>query len=183
MGRYLEIGIVTSMAVSKTEAEKRFGDIDTLKSKMTKFVGDPSLFKIKESDNVIIFTLDEKTAYENIGSFVKEFYELCIDKREMPYAKEAEKEISDYSDWKSMMELAKDKSCYNFQISEDYGYLYYGSFYNDYIRVYIDSIMLVMQGKIELEVEGGLFKVFEKLLREKLAPNPLSKALRVFISS
>lgn len=179
MGRFLAIGLVTKIEVEKTKVQKAQMSVDQLQAKIQRECGfDAGLYELIENEKIYEFQLKKEIWSEQLLPFLQTIYPLLYD------------ELSNYesilvklgsmpsSQW---MEWAKTKPEAAFQF-DGYGgcdYLREG-FVN--LKIYYESVMLSMEGKIIMEEYGRQFKFFKRIMVKTFTEFSLANTLRVYIT-
>ncbi|MDE6337204.1 MAG: hypothetical protein K2L34_11605 [Muribaculaceae bacterium] len=176
MGQYLSICLRHSIDVDRKEAENAYGSYDEAIVKLTEWLGgNQELFFIKSTDNIISFALKPEIVMNHIVDLLNRFYELYYGYTD----EEVIEKIEKCTNWDEVLELA-DRNCFEaFQEYHSYDYLYVNGRSIHY-RMY--TILLSVEGKIEMECYGKTFELLDRLLREKLSFNPLASLLTTIIT-
>lgn len=176
MGQYLSICLRHSIDVDRKEAERACGSYKEAVTKLTDWLGgNEELFHIEASDTIISFTLKPKVAMNHIADLLRRFYNLYYGHPD----EEVMEQIEKCADWDEVLKLA-DRRCFEaFQEHHRYDYLYVKGHSVNY-RVY--TILLTVEGKIEMECYGQTFTLLDRLLHEKLSSNPLATLLTTIIT-
>lgn len=185
MGQFLAVGITTNLSISKEKAEKEKITLDEAIQNLNQnkhFL--PEIYDFTDEKGLWKWSLKQEIIEAELLDFLKALYPLLyISKKYTDYDEVLEKlSQTNASSW---IELANAKSFESFQIDE-YGEserLYFDEKpFQPKLTVDFTSIALAMEGKIMMEVYGGLFNFFKISLQKAFPEFQLSKALRVYIS-
>lgn len=176
MGQYLSICLRHTIDVDRKEAENAYGSYDDAIAKLTYWLGDNrELFHIESTDDIISITLRPEIAMNHIVDLLNRFYVLYYGHTD----EEVMEKIEKCSNWDEVLKWA-DRKCFEaFQENHSYDYLYVNG-HRIYYRMY--TILLTLEGKIEMECYGKTFELLDRLLREKLSSNPLASLLTTIIT-
>lgn len=181
MGQFLCIGIYTQIGASRKAVSSQYHNIDECRENIVKVEGlDEKLYDFHEDEEGISYTLKSNVLERDIVALTKRFYEMRYDFADKCDSDAALAALEQCHNSQVVMELAQRKSFQCFQAGFTYDYVYAPRSIGGML-VNIQSIVLSLDGKIIMECYGQLFRFFTRLIQEKLADIPLSKALHVYI--
>ncbi len=178
MGQYLAIGLVTKIGVKKTEVDNAL-NIEQMQEKMKQqlhYV--PEIYVVSSDDDFYYFTLKDDIFHTQLIPFLKTIYPLLYDKPERYNNIIKELEKLPPSEW---LQWAEEKTKEAFQFDE-HGMWDYLRNNHSQIRVYYDSLLLSMEGKIVMEEFGRQFNFFKYTMMQTFRQFSLSGALRTYIT-
>ena len=185
MGQYLAIGIATQLSISKEETAKAKIGIEEVKQKMQQTLHfSADIYDFSEEKGYWSWTLKKAIWEAELFAFLKTIYPLLyLDKGYADY-EEVLKKLAE-SEPSLWLEIAEGKSFSSFQIDK-YGEnerLYFNEKpFQPKISVSTESVALAMEGKIMMEVYGGLFNFFQLCIQKTFPDFKMSKAIRVYIT-
>ena len=185
MGRYLVIGIATSIGVSKQKAENEYRRLETYKAVLENDFNKNEIYQWIETEDFFGLKLKPEIAEKEWGDFIRSFFELrYLDNDQEDYQiNETLEAIAKEHDLEGWLELAKQKSFYCYQRDRFCFYpinnphSYYG-----YSCAQVEFVALSYDGKILMECYDGLLDFFTRIIRERLSNYRLSDSLLVHIT-
>ena len=180
MGQFLVIGIATRFVADKKKCEKAFKGVEGLKTAMEKQFNSKGIYQMTETDSKIILELKPEIAEKEWIDFIRAFYDI----RYTDYVERDRvfEELSQKDNLKDWFEIAERKEFEGYQAIDFYFYPLDGSdfFYQPY--VYMDMVILSLDGKIMMECYWSLFCFFTRIIREKLSNYRLADSLFIDIT-
>ncbi len=182
MGQFLATGLVTEVYVSKKEMKQMETSADKLIHEMKSCLHFRSeLYYQREDEEYFVFNLKDKIFHEELIPFLGKLYPLIYHQKErtdFDFALAALKSNAP-DNW---LKLAENKKYEAFQL-DSYGmptYLYRP--FGRKIRIYYNSIILSMEGKIVMETYGRQFSFYQYCIAQTFAEFALAGAIRVYIT-
>jgi hypothetical protein len=179
MGQFLAIGLVTKIEVEKAKVQQAQMSVGQLQEKIQQKYGfNADLYELIENEEVYEFELKKEILFEQLLPFLKTIYPLLYD--ESTYYDSILEKLGSIpsSQW---MEFVQNESEEAFQFDK------YGKC--DYLRenfvdlkIYYESLILSMEGKIVMETYGRQFRFFKQLMTQTFKEFSLANALRVYIT-
>ncbi len=179
MGQFLAIGLVTKIGVKKPEVDKAHLNIDQLQEKMKQelhYV--PEIYAVSENDDFYYFLLKDDIFHTQLLPLLNTLYPLLYKKTAYYDTILQELNTLPPSEW---LQWAKRKSEEAFQFDE-YGMWDYLEEHHSKIRVYYDSLLLSMEGKIVMEEFGRQFNFLKYTMMHTFRQFSLAGALRIYIT-
>lgn len=181
MGQYLCIGIYTQIRASRKAAESQYHNIDECHENIVRDKGlDENLYEFHKGDEDIYYTLKSDILERDIVALTKRFYEMRYEVGNKYDSEAALQALEKCKNSQEVMALVQSKGFQCFQEGFTYDYVTATRSIGGML-IDVRSIIQSMDGKIIMECYGGLFRFFTRLIQEKLADIPLSKALHVYI--
>lgn len=180
MGQYLVIGIATRMVADKERCASAFKGVEGLKAAMEQQFNSSGIYQMSETESKVILELKPEVAEKEWIDFIRAFYDIrYTDYEERDMVLE---ELSQKNNLKDWFEIAECRKYEGYQAIEFYFYPLDGpsSFYHPY--VYMDMVILSLDGKIVMECYGSLFEFFTRIIREKLSNYRLADSLVIDIT-
>lgn len=179
MGQFLAIGLVTKIKVEKAKVQQAQMSVGELQEKIQQKYGfNADLYELIENEEVYEFELKKEILFEQLLPFLKTIYPLLYDES-IYYDSILEKLGSmSSSQW---MEFVRRESEEAFQFDK-YGECDCLTEKFIDIKIYYESLILSMEGKILMETYGQLFQFFKLTMMQTFKEFSLASALRVYIT-
>jgi len=184
MGQFLSTGLICEMSVSRNKKEKgNISDSELISAMEKEMSLDMSLYVMKETDNDIIFTLNDEVMKNELIPFLEEFYPIVY-KDEDEYKNLLQMLRENPSDEWLDIAYNEEESC--FQLDE-YGESEYIRFedkdFRPSITINCDHIMLhISYGKISTEGIDDSLKLFKYCMVKAFKEHRIAKALRIYVT-
>jgi len=171
MGQYIKIGLCTQFVIEQSEVckiKKYYDDVgeffQIIESQKHLNI---NLFDFEQVENKYIFSIkDEILEQGSLLSFLKMIMSDMHDQEYLDeFANALYKDVTMTQSTIDMIELAKEKKHYNFQI--DQGYDWIGAPFSTSIELKFEYIALGLYGKTMMESYSDLFLFMENLIRAK----------------
>ena len=180
MGDFLAIGLVNRIYVKRKEVDGAQITLDRLQERMKQdFYYSPDIYTMNEHDDTYhVFTLKEDVLHEQLVPLLETLYPLLYERS--VYYDDVLQELRTLpsSEWISW---AEEKPSEVFQYSNRDRSDYIQENHRD-IRLYYESILLSLEGKIAMEVYGRQFNFMKYLMIQTFQQFSLARALRIYIT-
>lgn len=175
MGCFLAIGIATRMVADKERYARAFKGVEGLKAAMEQQFNSSGIYQMIETESKVVLELKPEVAEKEWIDFIRAFYDIrYTDYEERDMILEELSQKDNLRDW---YEIAACKKYEGYQAIDFYFYPLEGSssFYHPY--VFMDMVILSLDGKIMMECYWSLFEFFTRIIREKLSNYRLADSL------
>jgi len=185
MGEYIKIGLCTKLVIEESDVCKikkyydNYGDFfKVIESQKGLNI---ELFDFEQTENKYIFSIKDEILEKN--SLLSFLTTIITDLHDQEYldkfADALYKDVMMTESKIDIIELAKQKKHYNFQI--DQGYNWVLAPFGTHIELKFEYIILGLYGKAMMEQYNDLFLFFEKLIRSKYNSAQVG-AIKIFLN-
>jgi hypothetical protein len=186
MGQFLAVGLAHEIVASRKEIKKKNISKEELRQEIEQsMLFDMKLYDETETDNSLIFSLNNQAYERDMIPFLEVFYPIVHrNDHDNEYLELLQKlRTMPFTQW---MDLAERKRYCDFQLDE-YGEYQYVRFatkdFRPSVRLYLKTLMLYMgYGKISTEGIDNLLIFFKHCIIETFKEHPIAKSMHVYIT-
>lgn len=181
MGTYLAVGVRVKMSVQKDElTESKVTPEQLVKSY---YEGpDAELWEYHEENNVVKILLKPSLLQSQLYGFLDAQFDLMnlrnLDKKE---AEETLHSVHACKSYEEILDFAESGRSPFLQRSRNMDYYYLNEWRSQYIRIYYEMLIFLMEGKVMMESYKTAFEYLTSLLRNQRDKFSIAGALEVAI--
>ena len=185
MGLYLTIGLMTELKFKRDRAEKLFGSVEEPIGQLQEFYAPACAYDRRDDGDYVSLLLKEELLAEGLQEFLRDFYNeryAFVKNKDTGSMDEAVEKVGACKTAAEVLELARRKELYLFQMDDYWLPIYLRDKWDDRLDVLVKGIDLSIDGKILMECENYLWEYMTALMRKSLGRHKVAQAIYMTIS-